>query len=113
MTTETRIDYTITTPGQARPVKRERQGLWRGAPGGLGYRCEIRLNRDGAFYVGYVAQLDSAVSQGQDVESTIKNVMEAFQGCIETCVAEGMAIPWTMPRPKRKGEWSVWVVVDD
>ncbi|HRX84030.1 MAG TPA: type II toxin-antitoxin system HicB family antitoxin [Phycisphaerae bacterium] len=68
----------------------------------IGYRCEIRLRGNAQKgYVGYVAQLGSAVSQGDDLESAIKNVIEAFRGCVETYRAEQMEIPWTDPKESK------------
>lgn len=66
----------------------------------LGYCCDIRLEPDGdGGYVAYVAQLRGVVSQGEDAESAIKNLIEALTVAIETYRAENMPIPWTDPEP--------------
>ncbi len=96
----------------SRPVPTVTADHWEISEQGIGYRCELRISREGDFYVGYVSQLDSAVSQGDSLEACIKNVIDAFKGCIETYKAERMSIPWTEPKPKEEEETSYWAVVD-
>jgi len=76
---------------------------WSEDDDGLGYRCEILLKGNSrAGYIARIAELDSAVSQGDNPESAIKNVIEAFQGCIKTYVSNNMLIPWSDPRKTKK-----------
>ncbi|MDO8631108.1 MAG: type II toxin-antitoxin system HicB family antitoxin [Phycisphaerales bacterium] len=71
----------------------------------LGYCFDAVLveDEDGG-YVASVAQLRGVVSEGDDVESAIRNLMEAFQATIETYIAEDMPIPWTKAQPKKPNE---------
>lgn len=77
----------------------------------LGYRIEIRLVKEAVGYSGYVAQLRGVASEGDDAESAMRNVLEAFQLCIETYAQESMPIPWSEPEPKQDGESAFPVMV--
>ena len=71
----------------------------------LGYCFDAVLVQDAAGgYVASVAQLRGVVSQGDDVESALDNLVEAFRATIETYVAEGMPIPWIQPMAKQPGD---------
>lgn len=70
----------------------------------LGYCFDAVLVEDEAGgYVASVAQLKGIVSEGDDFESAIRNLVEAFLAATETYVAEGMPIPWNEPPPKQVG----------
>lgn len=77
----------------------------------LGYRIEVRLKGDETGgYVGYVAQLPGVVSEGDNAQAAMANVIEAFQACLTTYKAERMPIPWITPEPKQEDEEAFVVV---
>lgn len=98
----------------ARNVPLPHQVIWQqDPPEALGYCCDIRLAEDEAGgYVAHVAQLRGVVSEGDDVESAIKNVLEALRAAIETYQAERMPIPWSEAEPAQPGERSFRVAVN-
>ena len=79
----------------------------------LGYCVEVVLvgdETDG--YVASIAQLRGVVSEGDDAESAIRNIREAFRATIETYIGEGMPIPWEKPRPREPDEYRIRVAVN-
>jgi len=79
----------------------------------IGYCFDARLMPDETGgYTAYVAQLRGIVSEGDDAESAIKNIIEAFQVAIETYLEEGMPIPWSEARPRQSDELSFRVAVN-
>ena len=87
---------------------------WRSAPkDSIGYCCDIRLQRDeSGGYVAYAAQLRGVVSEGDNPESAIKNVIEALTAALETYQAENMPIPWSKAEPATPAELSFRVAVN-
>lgn len=70
----------------------------------LGHCFDADLVEDEAGgYVATVAQLPGVISEGNDLESAVSNIIEAFLAAIETYGAEGIPIPWREPLPKQEG----------
>ena len=79
----------------------------------LGYCFDVVLvgnETDG--YVASVAQLRGVVSEGDDAESAIRNLIEAFRATIETYIEDRMPIPWEKPRLKEPNEDHIRVAVN-
>lgn len=71
----------------------------------LGHCIDAVLVKDeSGGYVATVAQLRGVVSEGDDLESAIRNLKEAFRATLDTYSAEGMPIPWREPPPRQSGE---------
>jgi predicted RNase H-like HicB family nuclease len=93
-----------------------RQIKWRQAEpqAALGYAFDAILAEDegSSGYVVSVAQLAGVVSEGENAEAAIKNLVEAFRATIETYIAEEMPIPWRDPPAKQANETRVRVAVN-
>ena len=82
-------------------------------PEALGHCFDVILFEDASGgYVATVAQLRGVVSEGDDLASAIRNLVEAFRATIETYIAEGMSIPWTEPAPQQPGDKWLRVAVN-
>lgn len=85
---------------------------WRTHQGGV-YRCPVDLvtEEDGTFSVLAVS-LPGVASQGSNEQEALDNIIEAFQGVMETYKEIGKQIPWldTMTEPEQ-GSFRRWVVV--
>jgi predicted RNase H-like HicB family nuclease len=67
----------------------------------LGYCFDAILTEaEEGGYVATVAQLHGVVSEGDEMESAIRNLIEAFQATVETYKAEKMPIPWNPVEPR-------------
>lgn len=106
------VEALKTGPSQDAP-RISKPGDWKFSPPNLGYSCEVRLREDEAGgYMVYAAQLPGVVSQGEDLESAIRNIAEALGACIETYIQEKMDIPWSEPEPLQANEKSFRIVVN-
>lgn len=79
----------------------------------LGFALDAVLqpDADAGGFVVTIAQLPGVASQGDDLASALQNIVEAFQGAIETYQAEGMPIPWRTPQPPAPNERRLRIVV--
>lgn len=66
--------------------------------GDLGYEVNVvvHMDEDGRL-CGFVAQLPSAVSEGESIDEVIRNTVEALEGLLETYREQEMTIPWVEP----------------
>lgn len=75
---------------------------------GFGYSVDAVLvpdDEDGGYVVS-IAQLPGVHSQGDDAESAMRNIVEAFRAVIESYHEKGMAIPWkTAPQKAPTEGW--------
>lgn len=73
---------------------------------------ELEPERSGG-YSAYVTDLPGCVSQGDTKAEAIKNIREAFIGCMSAYRAEGQIVPWDLTTPKKKrGSEYMHVVVE-
>ncbi len=73
---------------------------------GFGHSVDAVLvadDEDGG-YVASIAQLPGVHSQGDNAESAMRNIVEAFCAVIQAYRDEGMAIPWRSAPPKEPNE---------
>lgn len=79
----------------------------------LGFCCAVRLKPDETGgYLAYSPELDGAVSQGDNLESALRNICEAVSACLETYISEKMPIPWIDPKPLEDGESEFRIAVN-
>jgi predicted RNase H-like HicB family nuclease len=80
--------------------------------GALGYCVDaVLVEAEGGGYVASIAQLRGVISEGDDKQSALRNIKEAFRATIETYNEGGMPIPWEAPTPKEPNEHRVRVAV--
>ena len=72
----------------------------------IGFCVDVRLQEDtdcGGFVI-YAANLPGVMSQGEDITSSLRNILEALTLALETYASEKMEIPWATPEEARAGE---------
>jgi len=78
----------------------------------LGYSVDARLVPQRGGYSVYVPQLPGVVSQGDDAETALKNITEAFRAAVQAYRQEGMPIPWTKADPPQPDERDFRIAVN-
>src|SRR5262249_41650940 len=84
------------------------------APEQKTYRCEARIEKDSECgFVAYVAELKGVISEGDDLESTKKNITEALKATIDTYISDHTPIPWNREIEQRSDkEMPYWIFVN-
>ncbi len=75
-------------------------------------RCKVYLipEAEGGYSV-LAANLPGVGSQGDTAEEALANVVEAFEGCLESYRAHGEAIPWSADERPEGATTAAWVLV--